>query len=223
MSLLVTPSLLCADHGSLGEAANFCEQWGADGIHIDIMDIDYAGDLGFTHRTAGALKTYSQLPLYLHFMVRDPIRYLELFSSISPASVTFQFEASPDAVQCLSLAQEMGIAVGLAIEPDTSVDEIKMFLPKCHSVTIMSVMPGKAGSQFRRDALGKIDQLRKLAPSLQIRVDGGVTAETAIEICSHGADLVVIGTALFASNEPEVFINNIKAKSEEIRKNDLFQ
>ena len=215
MSLNISLSLLASDHGALTKETKRCEKWGVDSFHLDVMDYSYAGDTGFLYRSAAAVRKATDKPLHVHFMVRQAMPYLKQFVEIAPESITFQMEAAEDWEECIDYAHSQGVKTGLAIEPDTPVERIAEYLDRMDAVVVMSVVPGKAGSPFDTRATEKVAELRRLKPELDITVDGGVTAERALQVLQSGGDSVVIGTALFRAEDPEQLIRDIKTQCRE--------
>jgi len=195
---LVSPSLLLCDFGHLAEEIQKLEAAGAQALHLDVMDGQFVPNLTYGPGIVEAVRRATQLPIEAHLMIADPARYAEQYVSAGADAVTFHIEALAHPRPLLERLRSLGAAAGLAINPSTPVSAIREYLDACDLVLTMSVSPGFGGQAFQSVALEKLRQLTVLAgPEVLLEVDGGVNADT-IGLCAQaGAQLHVVGSAIF--------------------------
>jgi len=147
-------------------------------LHIDLMDGKFVLNKQFTNQEIIKLNDISTKKIDLHMMVEDPLKYLKKFSLLNIEYVTFHYEIKKDLDKIIKAIKEYGFKVGIAINPNTNVDEILPYLEKVDLVLVMSVEPGAGGQEFRIDTLSKVEKLNKLKEEYNfkflIEVDGGI-------------------------------------------------
>lgn len=166
-----------------------------DYIHIDIMDGKFVDNKTWTISEITKITKNSTLPLDVHLMVNNPSKYIEDYAMLNTNDIIFHYEAVKDVNSMIDEIKNYGLKVGIAINPDTAVEEIYQYLDKVDLVLVMSVYPGKSGQSFIEESL---DKIRKLKREIQeknlktlISVDGGINDETG-ELCkAAGADILV--------------------------------
>ncbi len=216
----ITPSMLASNHGNLRQEVQRVQEWGSDGLHIDIMEPEAVGDLGFTPRMAKAVQECCRLPVEYHMMLKDYRKGMLLFKGLYMEELVMQYETSEDSSVILweALLQEAGnyaAKAGLSFAPDTQLKGKEALLPLCSVVVLMGVEPGRGGSRFQEKTIEKIKELvcirkRLDIPQLVIAVDGGLNLENGRRCIMAGADKLVIGTALFHHPNPAEMIREIK-------------
>ncbi len=201
----VEPSLYAADFARLGEQVSELLDSGARVFHFDIGDGHFVEPI-----TAGPIVLQSIAPLVheaggvldCHLMVDNPERHLGPLRSAGADSVTFHVEAVDDPPALAAAARERGLGVGLAFNPETSVDDALADADGFDLVLCMSIHPGYSGQHFMPGALERIRQLRREAPAgMHIQVDGGIGVENIRLVYEAGADLFVCGTAVFGAED----------------------
>lgn len=167
----------------------------ADYIHIDIMDGKFVDNKTWTISEITKITKNSTLPLDVHLMVNNPSKYIEDYAMLNTNDIIFHYEAVKDVSGMIDEIKNYGLKVGIAINPDTNVEEIYQYLDKVDLVLVMSVYPGKSGQSFIEESL---DKIRKLKQEIQeknlktlISVDGGINDETG-KLCKEaGVDILV--------------------------------
>jgi ribulose-phosphate 3-epimerase len=195
---LVVPSLLLCDFAHLADEVHKLEDAGACSFHLDVMDGHFVPNLSYGLPIVEAVRRQTELPIETHLMISNPGRYLEQFIAAGTDAVTFHVEAVDDPRGLLERIRSLGAIAGLACRPDTPVSRIAGYLDACDLVMPMSVQPGFGGQAFDDVALAKLEELRgRVGPDVFLEVDGGVNAETIGRCAAAGADLFVIGSAIF--------------------------
>ncbi len=199
---VVLPSLLLCDFGNLEREIRQLEAAGVRGLHLDVMDGHFVPNMTYGLTMVSTLREITDLPLDVHLMISNPGDYLKKYVDAGADLLTIHAEAVDDPRPLLEEIRSLGAGSGLAINPPTSVASIEAALPLCDLVLAMSVMPGFGGQAFDEVALEKLDDLRSRVPAeTLLEVDGGVNSKTIAACGSAGAQLLVVGSAIF--REPD--------------------
>jgi ribulose-phosphate 3-epimerase len=197
----ISPSILAADFGNLGEQVAAAEAAGVQRLHIDVMDGHFVPNLSMGPVVLEGIRPRSKLLLEVHLMVTDPAKFTKSFIDKGADLVIVHHEVLPNARPLLAEIRRQGKKAGLAINPDVPVDVLIPYLPVLDLALCMTVFPGFGGQAFRLDSPTRITQLRKLIdqhnPRCHLEVDGGIDAETARLAVSAGANVLVAGTSIF--------------------------
>ena len=197
--VLIAPSILSADFSRLGEEVARLTAAGADWIHVDVMDGHFVPNLTIGAPVVKSLRPVTKLPLDVHLMIDEPIRYVADFARAGADYLTVHVEACADVPKTLARIRELGVKPGITLRPGTDVDRILPFLDAVDLVLIMTVEPGFGGQSFMSDQVEKIRRVRARAPaSVLIEVDGGVTDVTARQLGE--ADVLVAGSFVFGGD-----------------------
>ncbi len=199
----IAPSLLSADFAHLADQIARVEQAGADLLHLDIMDGHFVPNLSFGVPVVESIARCTDLLLDTHLMISDPARYAPAFVEAGSGSITFHIEVAEEPAALVALIRDLGVRVGVALNPDTPVERIEPILPDVDLVLVMTVQPGFGGQRFRRDCLSKIEWVaRRLDRGQWLEVDGGISPATAPDAVRAGADTLVAGHAIFRQDDP---------------------
>lgn len=198
----VAASILTADFGHLDRVVRKLERAGVDRLHLDVMDGHFVPNLTFGADIVAGFRRLTSLPLDVHLMISAPSRYVARFLEAEPDTITFHIEADgSDEVKATTLAaiRAAGRGASLAVNPGTPIEAVRPFLDGLDGLMVMTVEPGFGGQRFIAEAAPKIGQAREwLAPSGGlVHVDGGVNRDTASLAGHYGADVYVVGSALF--------------------------
>jgi len=209
----IAPSVLAADFSCLYEEIKRVESE-ADLLHFDIMDGQFVPDITFGPVVIASLRDKFNLPFEGHLMVTNPSQWIIPFARAGCDIITIHRESCGDPHQLIALMREKGVKAGVALNPDTSLDNLESILSEIHLVLIMTVNPGFVGQSFIREVLPKIKNLRHLREekslSFEIAVDGGINEETAGEVVEAGASVLVAGTAIFHAPDPQKALLKLK-------------
>lgn len=194
---VILPSLLQCDFGNLQREIEQLEAAGVRGLHLDVMDGHFVPNLSYGMPIVAGVRKLTSLPIDVHLMISEPSKYVRQFAEAGADSLTIHAEIAEDVPATLDLIRSLGTGVGLAINPDTGLDAIEPTLPLCDLLLIMSVNAGFGGQAFHPVALDKLAAARKTFPDLLLEVDGGVNLNTIASCQRAGANLFVVGSAIF--------------------------
>ena len=210
----ISTSILSVEKGKEAETFFALEKAKTDYFHIDVMDGKFVQKDTYKDMLeySSYIRRISNLPMDIHLMVEDVETGIEVFSAVEPNIITFHLEACKDKEEVMKHIQhikEKGSRVGIAIKPETKIEEVYEYLPYVHMCLIMTVEPGKGGQTLITDMLAKISELKtyieKKNLEIDIEVDGGINLKTAPRVKKAGANILVAGTAiLIATNYKEI-------------------
>lgn len=211
---LIAPSLLAADFLNLSAATQMINESEADWLHLDVMDGRFVPNISFGIPVVAAFKRAAQKPLDVHLMIEEPEQYISAFAKAGADHLSIHLEACRHLHRCVQMIHNEGLKAGVALNPHTPILLLKDIIQDLDIVCMMSVNPGFGGQKFIPHTLTKVRELRRLieesGSKALIEIDGGVTVENASEILSAGADILVAGSTVFKSNDPQKTIHQLK-------------
>ncbi len=200
----VAASILTADFGHLDRVVRKLEKAGVDRLHLDVMDGHFVPNITFGPIVVEGIRRLTALPLDVHLMISDPATYGPRVLDARPETMTFHVEADRSderIADTLQVIRDGGSAAGLAVSPGTPVHAVRPFLSTLDVIMIMTVEPGFGGQRFLADAAPKLAEAVGLFAEHGTRgtvhVDGGVNRDTASIVGAWGAEVCVVGSALF--------------------------
>lgn len=210
----IAPSILSADFAAMGAAVENISRWQGDWIHFDVMDGHFVPSITFGPSMCKALRPHTTLPLDVHLMVEDPIRWVEPFKEAGADILTFHVEADRHIHRTLQAIHAAGMKGGVVLNPATPIEMCKYVLCDCDIVLLMSVNPGFGGQRFIPQIVTKIFELaslkKEMGLSFEIEVDGGVNPKTAVLCREAGATVLVAGSAVFSAADPSEAVRLIR-------------
>ena len=215
----VSTSILTVEQGKEAETFFALEKSKTDYFHIDVMDGKFVEKDTYQKMLeySSYIKRISNLPMDVHLMVKDIKNAIEDFSAVEPNIITFHLEAcdnKEEVLKNIKLIKEHGSRVGIAIKPETKIEEIYEYLPYIHMCLIMTVEPGKGGQTLITDMLEKIETLKRHIEKnnidIDIEVDGGINLKTSERVKNAGANILVAGTAILIASDYKVIIDELK-------------
>lgn len=210
----LSPSILSADFTKLGEDVLAIEKYGADMVHVDVMDGRFVPNISFGFPVIRALKRVSGLVMDVHLMIEEPSKYIDAFSEAGADIITVHYESDIHLDRTIKYIKSLGKKAGVAINPSTPVSVLEYVLRNVDMILIMSVNPGFGGQSFIDYSLEKIQEVKKMAdkynPNLLIEVDGGIDPSNIEDIVKAGANVIVAGSAVFKNNNVEENIKQLK-------------
>ena len=199
--LKIAPSILTADFGNLATAIAAATEGGADYIHLDVMDGRFVPNITFGPKIVETVRGLTKLPLDVHLMIDDPDRYLTDFVQAGASLLTVHAEACVHLHRTIQRITELGCRSGVAINPATPVELVREILPFVDMILVMSVNPGFGSQRFIETSTSKLRRMRKLLdelnPLCDLQVDGGVDVHNIDDVVRSGANVIVVGSAVF--------------------------
>ena len=207
----MTPSILNADFSHLQFEIERIAQV-SDFVHLDVMDDIFVPNFTFDFESARKIIKSSALPVDAHLMVANGDVMGPAYAEIGCASVTVHAEATEEISKTLKTIRSKGARSGLAIKPNTSIEEYIDFSDDVDMFLIMTVEPGFGGQSFMEDMLPKIRRTREIigSRSIWLQVDGGISIDTIERAAEAGADTFVAGSAVFKANDPAVMVTSLR-------------
>ncbi|OHE26590.1 MAG: ribulose-phosphate 3-epimerase [Tenericutes bacterium GWC2_34_14] len=194
----IAPSVLTANFTNLEQEIKSIQT--ADYIHLDIMDGHFVPNISFGPAISKQIEAVTHLPIDVHLMVTDPLKWIPQFVFPQTKFITIHIEANHVQESVLAIQKER-VGVGIAIKPKTPVRAIIPYLNDVSLILVMTVEPGFGGQSFMTEMMDKVRELVRLRKenglNFVIEIDGGVNDETAKIAKEAGVDIVVAGSYLF--------------------------
>lgn len=214
MKTIIAPSILSADFSHLADEVKKISDAGAEYIHIDVMDGSFVPEITIGAPVVKSLRNFSDKVFDVHLMVEHPETQIKNFADAGADIITFHAEATNHSHRLIQQIHELGCKAGVAINPGTSLSMIEELVEDAEMILIMTVNPGYGGQKFIESMLGKIHMLYHMIQEMEtecdIEVDGGINAETSVDVREAGANILVAGSAIFESNDIEQAVKNIR-------------
>jgi ribulose-phosphate 3-epimerase len=200
----IAPSILSANFVRLEDEIKAVEKAGAHMLHIDVMDGHFVPNITLGYSVVEAIRKITRLPLDVHLMIENPDTFVKEFADAGADFLTVHAEACIHLHRTVQYIKQNGVKAGVSINPATPVLHLENILSDIDLVLLMSVNPGFGGQEFIPFTTGKIKAVRKMlseaGAAALIEVDGGIKIENAREIADAGADILVMGSAFFKSD-----------------------
>src|SRR5687768_10014457 len=202
----IEPSIYASDFSRLGEQLESLHVAGAKIFHFDVGDGHFIPEITIGPVVSSSISPLTRgwgVRLDCHLMVSEPEKHFEAIAKAGGDSVTFHVEACDEPARAIAHARSLGLGVGVALNPETAIEDAVTAADGADLVLCMSIHPGYSGQAFMPDALDRIARLREALPAgVRLQVDGGINADTARAARDAGADLLVAGSAIFWNDDP---------------------
>ena len=210
--LQIAPSILAADFANLGDAVALVADT-ADTLHVDVMDGHFVPNLSIGPPVVKSLRKATSLHLDCHLMMTNPGDYLEAFKKAGADSCTIHIEIG-DTAGLIARMREVGLGVGLALNPDADFEAVRPFIADIDLLLCMSVFPGFGGQSFIADVLQTVKAARaeideRGLPTV-VQIDGGIDLQTIGLAAAAGATNFVAGTAVFGQADPGLAVSALR-------------
>ncbi|MDA9573061.1 ribulose-phosphate 3-epimerase [Flavobacteriaceae bacterium] len=210
---LIAPSVLAADFSNLQRDIEMINESDADWFHIDIMDGVFVPNISFGMPVLRDIKKHAKKTIDVHLMIVNPDQYIETFATLGADILTVHWEACTHMHRTIQAIKGAGMKAGIALNPHSSVNQLKDIIKDIDLVCLMSVNPGFGGQSFIENTYNKVTELNELIQSsgsdCQIEIDGGVTNENAKKLVQAGANILVAGSYVFKSSNPTDTISKL--------------
>ena len=215
MNVLIAPSILSADFAALGDAIAAAERGGADLIHVDVMDGHFVPNITIGAPVVKSIRRVAKVPLDVHLMITDPDKYIDGFAEAGAAMMSVHVEVLPHLHRTVHAIKALGAKAGVVLNPSTPVGALEEIAGDVDYVLVMSVNPGFGGQTFIPRSESKVREVRALLDragnSAAVEIDGGVDRQNVARVVAAGARIIVAGSAIFHSPDPERATRELKA------------
>jgi ribulose-phosphate 3-epimerase len=218
VNVRIAPSILSADFAALGNAVAAVERGGADLIHVDVMDGHFVPNLTMGPPIVASLKRVAKVPLDVHLMITDPDKFIGPFAEAGASMMSVHVEVLPHLHRTVWAIKQLGVKAGVVLNPATPVVAIKEIAADVDFVLVMSVNPGFGGQTFIPRSESKVAEVRALLDAAgnnaPIEIDGGIDLKTVDRVVRAGARILVAGSAIFHTPDPERATAALRAAAE---------
>lgn len=214
----ISASILSANHANLAKDIELAQRHGCDSIHVDVADGHYTKELLFGVQLVRDLSHVTDLPLGIHIAALDQEKIIQPFLKTHAESITFQFEPALHPERLIREIRDSGKKVGIAITPATRYEEIEYYLDEIDIINVLCVEPGEGGQRYNEKVSEKIKRIRDYLDrnqlSTRLAVDGGVNHQTIQVLRDLGAEVFIMGSAIFSGASIGENLENIKKQME---------
>lgn len=211
----IAPSILSANFSKLGDEIEEVVRYGADLIHVDVMDGHFVPNITIGPLIVKAIRPFATVPLDVHLMITNPEAFIPDFLEAGADMISFHVEATPHVQRALQMIKRAHVRAAVALTPSTPLTAVEHILPDLDMILLMTVNPGFGGQSFIPQMVEKTAALRQMLidrkmEQIDIEVDGGIGEQTAGKIVKAGANVLVAGSSIFGSKDRKAAIEMIR-------------
>lgn len=207
-SIKISPSILSCNFSKLGEEIESLEKAGADLIHIDVMDGHFVPNITIGPEVIKKIRPLTKVPFDVHLMISPVDNFIEDFANAGSDIITIHPEATKDLKKSIELIKKFDKKVGISLNPNSEISLVEPYLNDIDLILVMSVNPGFAGQKFKPEVLKKLEKIKKIIVSknlkIDLEIDGGISFQNSIDAKNAGANILVSGSTIFNENNGDL-------------------
>ena len=207
-STKIAPSILSCNFSKLGEEIESLEKAGADLIHIDVMDGHFVPNITIGSEVIKKIRPLTKVPFDVHLMISPVDNFIEDFANAGSDIITIHPEATKDLKKSIELIKKFDKKVGISLNPNSEIILVEPYLNDIDLILVMSVNPGFAGQKFKPEVLKKLEKIKKIIASknlkIDLEIDGGINFQNSIHVKNAGANILVSGSTIFNENNGDL-------------------
>ena len=207
-SIKISPSILSCNFSKLGEEIESLEKAGADLIHIDVMDGHFVPNITIGPEVIKKIRPLTKVPFDVHLMISPVDNFIEDFANAGSDIITIHPEATKDLKKSIKLIKKFNKKVGISLNPNSEISLVEPYLNDIDLILVMSVNPGFAGQKFKPEVLKKLEKIKKIIVSknlkIDLEIDGGINFQNSIDAKNAGANILVSGSTIFNENNGDL-------------------
>ena len=207
-SIKISPSILSCNFSKLGEEIRSLEKAGADLIHIDVMDGHFVPNITIGPEVIKKIRPLTKVPFDVHLMISPVDNFIEDFANAGSDIITIHPEATKDLKKSIELIKKFDKKVGISLNPNSEIILVEPYLNDIDLILVMSVNPGFAGQKFKPEVLKKLEKIKKIIVSknlkIDLEIDGGISFQNSMDAKNAGANILVSGSTIFNENNGDL-------------------
>ena len=207
-SIKISPSILSCNFSKLGEEIRSLEKAGADLIHIDVMDGHFVPNITIGPEVIKKIRPLTKVPFDVHLMISPVDNFIEDFANAGSDIITIHPETTKDLKKSIELIKKFDKKVGISLNPDSEISLVEPYLNDIDLILVISVNPGFAGQKFKPEVLKKLEKIKKIIVSknlkIDLEIDGGINFQNSIDAKNSGANILVSGSTIFNENNGDL-------------------
>ena len=207
-SIKISPSILSCNFSKLGEEIESLEKAGADLIHIDVMDGHFVPNITIGPEVIKKIRPLTKVPFDVHLMISPVDNFIEDFANAGSDIITIHPEATKNLKKSIELIKKFDKKVGISLNPNSEISLVEPYLNDIDLILVMSVNPGFAGQKFKPEVLKKLEKIKKIIVSknlkIDLEIDGGISFQNSIDAKNAGANILVSGSTIFNENNGDL-------------------
>ncbi|MBE5735011.1 MAG: ribulose-phosphate 3-epimerase [Clostridiales bacterium] len=213
----IFPSTNPSPEDQLLDYISVLQSAGAEFIHCDVMDGIFVGNHCLDVALLDDIASRTTIGMDVHLMMVEPMTNVQKYMHLPATYITTHYEAYNSVQNIIKMSNYIRNnkkLMGISIKPNTPIERIKKLLPLFDLVLIMSVEPGMSGQTFNESTYEKIKELRTIIDSqnlnIKIEVDGGINENNMQQVVDAGADILVMGNAMYLARDKSAIFKKSK-------------